>query len=79
MGCSSSKAQNASKPVEQTGPLTETEIEARISAPSETQNINIAGVSMRYAWVSQRGYYPDGKLINLIDISYQLENMFIKY
>jgi hypothetical protein len=43
-----------------TQPLTEKELEQRIVAPSETQILKIGGINIRYAWVSQRGYYPDG-------------------
>jgi hypothetical protein len=40
-------------------PLSEKEIQQRIDAPSEVQTTSIAGINFRYAWVSQRGYYPE--------------------
>ena len=42
-------------------PLTDKEILMRIEAPSETQQLSLSGIKVRYAWVSQRGYYPECK------------------
>jgi hypothetical protein len=41
-------------------PLTKEELQQRIVAPSEIQILSTGGIKIRYAWVSQRGYYPDG-------------------
>lgn len=41
-------------------PLTATEIQSRIEAPREFQFLELAGVKIKYAWTSQRGYYPEG-------------------
>ena len=70
MGCNSSKHPNNSlsnvsnsyEPYNKTrnNPLTEKEIEMRIESPKEAQNVTVGGVTYNYAWVSQRGYYPDG-------------------
>lgn len=46
-------------------PLTATEIQSRIEAPKESQFLEIAGVKIKYAWTSQRGYYPEGLLLNV--------------
>eukprot|EP01039_Chlorochromonas_danica_P011259 gene11259-12558_t len=73
MGCTSSHSNTAltSNPVygggghqqgnasNKSNPLTEKEIQARIEAPSQTQVLELAGVTYRYAWMSQRGYYPE--------------------
>jgi hypothetical protein len=41
-------------------PLNEFEIAQRIVAPVESLQSVIGGAHVRYAWVSQRGYYPEG-------------------
>ena len=41
------------------GPMTKQQIEKRISSIKETCVATFGGVSVRYAWLSQRGYYPD--------------------
>ena len=33
-----------------------------MEAPKDAHSMTIGGISMRYAWVSQRGYYPDCKM-----------------
>lgn len=40
-------------------PLSKREIEQRIDAAKEFHTMAIDGLNMRYAWVSQRGYYPE--------------------
>ena len=72
MGCSGSRPSvkkddtKASKTKESTGgngknsPLTDSEIMMRIEAPKEVQHMLHAGITIKYAWVSQRGYYPEG-------------------
>jgi hypothetical protein len=57
MGCTNSSTKN----VMENNPLTALQIQQRIEAPSECKQLIIGGVTMRYAWVSQRGYYPDGE------------------
>jgi hypothetical protein len=72
MGCTQSNGRNQPSSPHQTitssepgfqatksNPLSEKEIQQRIDAPSEVQTTSIAGVNFRYAWVSQRGYYPE--------------------
>eukprot|EP01036_Dinobryon_divergens_P032546 gene32546-42159_t len=64
MGCNSSKVSRpnpkSSDPTRaKNAPLTETEIQSRMEAPKDAHCMTIGGISMRYAWVSQRGYYPD--------------------
>jgi serine/threonine protein phosphatase PrpC/CRP-like cAMP-binding protein len=39
--------------------LTELEIQSRIESSSQTQLLEIDGVKLRYAFMSQRGYYPE--------------------
>jgi hypothetical protein len=58
MGCTgSSNREDAFK----CSPLSQSEIQQRIDAAPNNVDLVIADVSMRYAWLSQRGYYPDGK------------------
>lgn len=72
MGCTSSKQFNdtTDAPVNNNGssmknnPLTEDEILMRMDAPAESMRMVIDGVSIRYAWVCQRGYYPEGNSTN---------------
>ncbi|CAM9116929.1 unnamed protein product [Ectocarpus sp. 12 AP-2014] len=42
-------------------PLTTREIEERVDAPPQSETVQIAGCSLRYAYVSQRGFYPDDR------------------
>jgi len=79
MGCTNSKPQS-NKSVTQNEsalakegslkaiPLTAQEIQARIECPNESKPLEIGGLKMKYAWVSQRGYYPDCKFPKLIFI-----------
>ena len=64
MGCMSSKSiasiiertgQNASK----ISSLSRHEIELRIDAPPNSEKFTHSGITFKYAWASQRGYYPD--------------------
>ena len=64
MGCLSSKA--ATSKTGQSGysmykssNLSQHEIEMRIEAPQSSKEFHHAGVNIKYAWASQRGYYPD--------------------
>jgi hypothetical protein len=41
-------------------PLSDREIQSRIECPQSTLNMAIGKTKIRYAYVSQRGYYPDG-------------------
>jgi len=40
-------------------PMTKSEIHQRIDCIDETRSATFGGVSVRYAYLSQRGYYPD--------------------
>ena len=42
-------------------PMTNAEIENRIECSESSRTATIGGVKVRYAFLSQRGYYPDGK------------------
>jgi hypothetical protein len=53
----SPKSQNQSK-----SPLTEFEIQSRIEAPKQSQFLDLDGIKIRFAFVSQRGYYPEGMI-----------------
>lgn len=79
MGCSNSKPEKSVvKSTEQPAivrdgslkpvPLTALEIQARIECPTEMKLLEIGGFKMKYAWVSQRGYYPDCESYILIYI-----------
>ncbi len=69
MGCTNSKGPYVPPPrygangdgtyPTKSNPLTEKEIQARIEAPKESHVIELGGVKYRYAYVSQRGYYPE--------------------
>ena len=39
------------------------EIKSRIESTEETKTVAMEGLRARYAFVSQRGYYPDGKIL----------------
>ncbi len=80
MGCTNSKqeksvAKNTDQPVAvresslKPVPLTLQEIQARIECPTEMKLLEIGGFKMKYAWVSQRGYYPDCELYAIISSS----------
>ena len=69
MGCANSRSNdlvNSPRPHHSSGsggmkpnPLTEQELQQRIDAAKQSQSLELGGVSFRYAWVSQRGYYPE--------------------
>ncbi len=40
--------------------LSEVEIQQRMEATNENKTVTHAGITIQYAWVSQRGFYPDG-------------------
>lgn len=40
---------------------TKEEIDGRITSIKETRTATFGGVSVRYAYLTQRGYYPDSK------------------
>ena len=72
MGCGGSKTQKTTAPagasVSSAGPLSEDEILKRIVMSNATSTKKFAGgimekdsYTMRYAFVSQKGYYPNGK------------------
>ena len=66
MGCCESKPSDvgvgshaALNPVEE--PMSNAEIESRIESIETTESLVLGGIKLRYAYLSQRGYYPDGK------------------
>lgn len=68
MGCSGSKQSDAAVGGSMIGgpedePMTHAEIESRIESSEKTHNVVLGGMKIRYAYLSQRGYYPDGKLL----------------
>lgn len=42
------------------GPLTLEDINARITAPVASKTVRMKDFELQFAFVSQRGYYPDG-------------------
>ena len=42
-------------------PMTNAEIENRIECSESSRTATFGGVKVRYAFLSQRGYYPDGE------------------
>ena len=40
-------------------PLSDRELQSRIECPDSTLSMSIESTNIRYAYVSQRGYYPD--------------------
>lgn len=70
MGCTQSGSKNR-EPVNSVSlpksnrrsmnPLSELEIQDRIDASKQTQILEIDGIKMRFAFMSQRGYYPECK------------------
>lgn len=74
MGCSNSKDEATAQNTEvvpprpavkrrsnNTGPLTLQEIEQRIDSSAESKLLKFEEFSIKYAYVCQRGYYPDCK------------------
>ena len=69
MGCNNSKEESQTevlppRPSQKRnsgGPLSAKEIEQRIDASPATKLLKFDDFSMRYAYVCQRGYYPDCK------------------
>mmetsp|Transcript_21896 Transcript_21896/g.33122 ORF Transcript_21896/g.33122 Transcript_21896/m.33122 type:complete len:716 (+) Transcript_21896:90-2237(+) len=64
MGCSGSKQADAAVGGSMIGgpedePMTHAEIESRIESSEKTHNVVLGGMKIRYAYLSQRGYYPD--------------------
>lgn len=64
MGCFSSKstskfARKSTSDVYRSSNLSQHEIELRTEAPQSSENFLHCGISIKYAWASQRGYYPD--------------------
>lgn len=66
MGCGNSK--HAADTTSQSngerhpsGQLTTSEILERIDAPARSENVDIGGYKLRYAYISQRGFYPDDR------------------
>lgn len=56
MGCMNSKSEASSQ---FTGPLTKSEIQQRIVASQAAEHCSTGAVDFLYAYISQRGYYPD--------------------
>jgi len=73
MGCTQSKAipstptptsKNSSfeqSANQKANPLTAQQIQARSDCPLDCKYLEVGDLRLRYAWVSQRGYYPDSK------------------
>lgn len=64
MGCFSSKSsakdsRKSSSNSNKLSNLSQHEIELRIEKPLNSQSFVHSGISIKYAWASQRGYYPD--------------------
>ncbi|KAL7498594.1 hypothetical protein ACHAWT_010129 [Skeletonema menzelii] len=62
MGCSSSKPAGNKRPSSNSGfsrRMSKQEVNQRIDSINETCVKTFGGVSVRYAYLSQRGYYPD--------------------
>lgn len=47
--------------------MSKTEIHKRIDSIPETCTAKFGGITVRYAYLSQRGYYPDGKIALMCD------------
>ena len=61
MGCTSSKEAVAGGRRRSSVPTDKDFVEGRIEACSEFSSCRAGGAMVRYAYLSQRGYYPDGK------------------
>lgn len=64
MGCYTSKssskfARKSTSDVYRSSNLSQSEIEMRTEAPQSSESFVHCGISIKYAWASQRGYYPD--------------------
>ncbi|KAJ1419877.1 phosphatase 2C-like domain-containing protein [Ochromonadaceae sp. CCMP2298] len=58
MGCSGSNQRLPDVATQRKNPLTPSEIDQRIEHSKRSIEFSMGGVSYRYAYVSQRGYYP---------------------
>ena len=65
MGCTSSKDIDARAICsgEESGPLSRQAVEGRIDCIEETKTATFGNLKVRYGYLSQRGYYPDGETI----------------
>ena len=65
MGCTNSKDAVNETVIRRRSslPTDKDTIEGRIEACSEFHSCRSGGAMVRYAYLSQRGYYPDGKYI----------------
>lgn len=63
MGCTNSKPRAVEQPdtSQKPNPLTSQQLKARSDCPLDARHLDIGDIKTRYAWVSQRGYYPDSK------------------
>eukprot|EP00571_Detonula_confervacea_P006864 CAMPEP_0172316432 /NCGR_PEP_ID=MMETSP1058-20130122/28156_1 /TAXON_ID=83371 /ORGANISM="Detonula confervacea, Strain CCMP 353" /LENGTH=755 /DNA_ID=CAMNT_0013030733 /DNA_START=57 /DNA_END=2324 /DNA_ORIENTATION=- len=59
MGCNQSSSADKKAGRRPSVPMTKLEIGKRIDSIHETRTETFGGVSVRYAYLSQRGYYPD--------------------
>jgi len=60
MGCCVTKLKDAgTSEGPEAEPMTNAEIESRIESIEKTKNVVLGGMKLRYAYLSQRGYYPD--------------------
>jgi len=60
MGCCGSRQSDAGiSEGPEDEPMTNAEIESRIESIEKTKNVVLGGMKIRYAYLSQRGYYPD--------------------
>mmetsp|Transcript_8367 Transcript_8367/g.12563 ORF Transcript_8367/g.12563 Transcript_8367/m.12563 type:complete len:738 (-) Transcript_8367:107-2320(-) len=76
MGCSSSKPAGNKRPSGVGQRMSKKEVNQRIDSINETCATTFGGVSVRYAYLSQRGYYPDDPYKANQD-SYSLTHNFI--
>lgn len=71
MGCCESKPSDVvgGGSIAMTGPndepMSNAEIESRIESIEKTETAVFGGMKIRYAYLSQRGYYPDGEFLLL--------------
>ncbi|CAM9148873.1 unnamed protein product [Chrysoparadoxa australica] len=62
MGCSNTKSSKPPLPEDAgANPLSVDEIQDRIEAPPSSERVKIGDFSFRYAYISQRGFYPDDR------------------
>lgn len=66
MGCGQSKPSIIRSANGGVTRLSQQDLQKRVEAPKENEVLEYCGMTLKYAYVSQRGYYPDSKLYRYV-------------